>query len=51
MKPANILVTRHGIKLLDFGLAKQTAGPLGDAQATMSALTSEGQIDRVHEPR
>jgi eukaryotic-like serine/threonine-protein kinase len=44
LKPANILVTKHGIKLLDFGLAKQTTGPLGDAQATMSALTSQGQI-------
>src|SRR6266853_3789078 len=27
LKPANILVTRQGIKLLDFGLAKQS-GPL-----------------------
>ena len=25
LKPANILVTRQGIKLLDFGLAKQSA--------------------------
>src|SRR6267378_2397675 len=25
LKPANILVTKQGIKLLDFGLAKQTA--------------------------
>ncbi len=26
LKPANILVTKQGIKLLDFGLAKQAAG-------------------------
>jgi Tol biopolymer transport system component/predicted Ser/Thr protein kinase len=45
LKPANILVTKQGIKLLDFGLAKQ-AGPLsgaGDATLTQ-ALTSQGQI-------
>ena len=44
LKPANILVTKQGIKLLDFGLAKQAA-PLGggDARPT-EALTSQGQI-------
>ncbi len=45
LKPANILVTKQGIKLLDFGLAKQ-AGPLpgaGDATLTQ-ALTTQGQI-------
>jgi len=45
LKPANILVTKQGIKLLDFGLAKQ-AGPLkeaGDATLTQ-ALTQQGQI-------
>ena len=26
LKPANILITKQGAKLLDFGLAKQTAG-------------------------
>src|SRR5580693_1249955 len=29
LKPANILVTKQGIKLLDFGLAKQSAVGLG----------------------
>ena len=45
MKPANILVTKQGIKLLDFGLAKQKGGPLkdNDARATES-LTGDGQI-------
>ena len=44
LKPANILVGRQGIKLLDFGLAKQA--PLRNASdATVTqALTREGQI-------
>ena len=44
LKPANILVTKQGIKLLDFGLAKQ-AGPLTESDATFTgALTGKGQI-------
>src|SRR5947209_373361 len=44
LKPANILVTKLGIKLLDFGLAKQRA-PLTEADAMLTAaLTSKGQI-------
>ena len=44
LKPANILVGRQGIKLLDFGLARQT-GALGENDATVTeALTREGQI-------
>src|SRR2546426_6056995 len=44
LKPANILVTKQGIKLLDFGLAKQSA-PLAQDGATLTqALTSQGQI-------
>src|SRR6266511_5402227 len=44
LKPANILVTKEGIKLLDFGLAKKSA-PLTEADATLTAaLTSKGQI-------
>jgi Tol biopolymer transport system component/predicted Ser/Thr protein kinase len=42
LKPANILVTKQGIKLLDFGLAKQ-AVRLGEGDAT-KALTDQGQI-------
>jgi Tol biopolymer transport system component/predicted Ser/Thr protein kinase len=45
LKPANILVTKQGIKLLDFGLAKQ-AGTLpaqGDTALTQT-LTQQGQI-------
>src|SRR6202040_343280 len=44
LKPANILVTKQGIKLLDFGLAKQ-AGPLPQDGATLTqALTNQGEI-------
>jgi len=44
LKPANILVTAQGIKLLDFGLAKQS-GALPDTEATLTAaLTGKGQI-------
>ena len=45
LKPANILVTKQGIKLLDFGLAKQMGGALKETDATLTqALTSQGQI-------
>ncbi len=41
LKPANILVTKSGIKLLDFGLAKQSrAAAMGGATETI-ALTKE----------
>jgi serine/threonine protein kinase len=42
LKPGNILVTKQGIKLLDFGLATQT-GPLQETDVTR-ALTEYGQI-------
>ena len=45
LKPANILLTRQGVKLLDFGLAKQNSAPLRDVDATLTkALTGDGQI-------
>ncbi|MCE5308283.1 MAG: protein kinase [Acidobacteriales bacterium] len=44
LKPANIFVTRDGIKLLDFGLAKQSLG-VGENESTVTnALTGQGQI-------
>jgi len=42
LKPANILVTKQGIKLLDFGLAKQAIRPMEDDPT--QALTTQGQI-------
>ncbi len=45
LKPANILVTKQGIKLLDFGLAKQSAPVLKPTDATLVADVSvEGQL-------
>ena len=45
LKPANILVTKQGIKLLDFGLAKQAAPVLKPTDATLVAGASvEGQL-------
>jgi eukaryotic-like serine/threonine-protein kinase len=45
LKPANILVTKSGIKLLDFGLAKQAAPSLGPNEATVVSIqTVEGEI-------
>src|SRR5438445_10875059 len=44
LKPANILVTKQGIKLLDFGLAKQSAALAKDGATLTQALTSQGQI-------
>ncbi len=44
LKPANIMVSKQGIKLLDFGLAKQ-AGPLTQTDATVIAgITGQNQI-------
>ena len=46
LKPANILVTKTGVKLLDFGLAKQS-GPLKETdvtQALTQPFTQQGSI-------
>jgi serine/threonine protein kinase len=43
LKPANIMVTKEGIKLLDFGLAKKSTPPKHD-DVTRAALTMAGQI-------
>ncbi|MGO8733108.1 MAG: protein kinase domain-containing protein [Terriglobia bacterium] len=45
LKPSNVFLTRHGAKLLDFGLARSTAPRLAvDADQTASALTAPGLI-------
>jgi Tol biopolymer transport system component len=45
LKPGNVMVTKEGIKLLDFGLAKQQVTGLGPDDVTIQgAMTAEGQI-------
>jgi TolB-like protein/predicted Ser/Thr protein kinase len=44
LKPSNIFLTPHGVKLLDFGLARAAAEPQPHAGATVSALTRAGLI-------
>jgi eukaryotic-like serine/threonine-protein kinase len=41
LKPSNVFMTAHGAKLLDFGLARQTAAVSGDTM-TASPLTQVG---------
>ena len=45
VKPGNIMITRDGVKVLDFGLAKATASASAPDDKTMSAvLTTEGTV-------
>jgi Tol biopolymer transport system component/predicted Ser/Thr protein kinase len=45
LKPGNVLVTKTGIKLLDFGLAKVTTAAAAASEETVTrALTEEGTI-------
>jgi serine/threonine protein kinase len=46
LKPSNVFLTTHGIKLLDFGLARATALPGGVADLTQqdATLTAPGSI-------
>ena len=41
LKPDNILVTKSGVKLLDFGIAHQAAKPLAMDDATMTQTLSQ----------
>jgi serine/threonine protein kinase/Tol biopolymer transport system component len=44
LKPGNVMVTKSGIKLLDFGLAKTLAAPSGPlTPSTLSSLPTEEQ--------
>jgi serine/threonine protein kinase len=46
LKPDNILITRHGLKLLDFGLAKmeRAAGAGGDESGLTATMTGTTEI-------
>ncbi len=46
LKPGNVMLTRSGVKLFDFGLAKlrSDATPLADGVTATSPLTLQGQI-------
>jgi tRNA A-37 threonylcarbamoyl transferase component Bud32 len=44
LKPANILVTKGGVKLLDFGLAKLQQQPSTDGETDTMALTKDNAI-------
>src|SRR5690348_17293436 len=44
LKPANVMVSKSGVKLLDFGLAQVTAPATGSDQTATMALTTEGTI-------
>jgi serine/threonine protein kinase len=45
LKPGNVMLTRSGAKLLDFGLAKLRADEVGEGARTVTApITGEGQI-------
>src|SRR5687768_11374334 len=42
LKPSNAFLTPHGVKLLDFGLARPMRATEGDQQQTMSQVTAAG---------
>ncbi|HEX8027458.1 MAG TPA: protein kinase [Vicinamibacterales bacterium] len=48
LKPGNILLTKSGVKVLDFGLAKITSGPDVDSSSIVetqaASLTAEGTV-------
>jgi non-specific serine/threonine protein kinase len=44
LKPSNVFLTPHGVKLLDFGLARPSEGALQATLATASALTQTGAL-------
>lgn len=45
IKPGNIMLTRDGVKVLDFGLAKSTARKVAPSEETLTAsITTEGTV-------
>jgi tetratricopeptide (TPR) repeat protein/predicted Ser/Thr protein kinase len=45
LKPSNIMCTARGVKVLDFGIAKQRSPPLGrDGDSALTDLTHDGEL-------
>ena len=44
LKPSNVFLTRHGVKLLDFGLARSLPGELTEEVQTVNQLTRPGVV-------
>ncbi len=44
VKPGNVMLTRDGVKLLDFGLAKSSIKPGANDDTMSAALTQEGSV-------
>ncbi len=44
LKPLNIMLTKSGVKVLDFGLAKQQVAASSPEEATIQQVTEEGKI-------
>jgi eukaryotic-like serine/threonine-protein kinase len=44
VKPGNIMLTRDGVKVLDFGLAKSKVNPAPMEETLTAALTTEGTV-------
>ncbi len=51
LKPGNILVTKAGVKLLDFGLAKRTAGEVAVGSATDAPTVSSEQAKQLFQDK
>jgi non-specific serine/threonine protein kinase len=44
LKPSNVFLTPHGVKLLDFGLARETSEAGLESQSTQTRLTKAGAL-------
>jgi serine/threonine protein kinase len=49
LKPGNVMLTKSGVKLLDFGLAKAVAPPTARSGASLTALPTQAGMDLTAE--